>query len=724
MIKNDALTVVYDHLLHRNLGEAIIALEAFLAVHPHQINSDRLHAIRTDLQLMTDYWQHGFKDPQLDSLYNNLLRRMYMLYANIASNYNIRHTPYLSSMLFKVHASLRDWSPLAIKEELESFVSDVAMLELEPSHTAESKQKELYAKHQQQMADLFYYILTSDLWSDTFAAGIEDILLSPTIDTVDQQQILSSVMLSTMTFFDIAKFRTLVHVYQRATDDRVQQRALVGWALSLNADIAHSIYPEEEEHVKQLLEDEHCCEELAELQRQLIYCVTAEQDNMTIQREIIPNLSPTTSKNSDSPITIKLIDEEDLESQLDDILHPNEAEEKLEKMESSFMRMINMQKQGSDIYFSGFAQMKRYPFFNELVNWFVPFYFEHPEMSEIYDKYKHNMLLKSMLGTGPFCNSDKYSFMLAFEQVMASIPKSVRKLLDRRDNKLFPLDQFVNKDFDKPTYLRRIYLQDLYRFFRLNAQHEAFKNVFNPEERDYLLFANDMFSDTPLQRYYNEITAFLLKKKRRKDAKRVMKYVDVDKRDFQYYMMQGYLNPYNLDYFMKAVELESENERALAGYARALYSNEEYEKSLEVYEKLLKIQPEKKSYLLYKAVCQIELHQYEEAEKMLFKLNYEEPDDVNVARSLAWVLTCNGKYEQAERLYSQLLAKEKVENEDLLNFGYCLWFSGKIDEAANCFRRYLKETGEEKGYIIDNEAKLLSEKGISEAETLMMLYIL
>ena len=115
MIKNDALTVVYDHLLHRNLGEAIIALEAFLAVHPHQINSDRLHAIRTDLQLMTDYWQHGFKDPQLDSLYNNLLRRMYMLYANIASNYNIRHTPYLSSMLFKVHASLRDWSPLAIK---------------------------------------------------------------------------------------------------------------------------------------------------------------------------------------------------------------------------------------------------------------------------------------------------------------------------------------------------------------------------------------------------------------------------------------------------------------------------------------------------------------------------------------------------------------------------------------------------------------------------------
>ena len=85
--------------------------------------------------------------------------------------------------------------------------------------------------------------------------------------------------------------------------------------------------------------------------------------------------------------------------------------------------------------------------------------------------------------------------------------------------------------------------------------------------------------------------------------------------DVNYYLWKGD--------FERALELDPENERALAGYARALYSNEEYEKSLEVYEKLLKIQPEKKSYLLYKAVCQIELHQYEEAEKMLFKLNYE-----------------------------------------------------------------------------------------------------
>ena len=62
--------------------------------------------------------------------------------------------------------------------------------------------------------------------------------------------------------------------------------------------------------------------------------------------------------------------------------------------------------------------------------------------------------------------------------------------------------------------------------------------------------------------------------------------------------------------------------------------------------------------------------------------------------------------------------------DDLLNYGYALWFSGNIDEAADCFHRFLKETGCEAQYIIDNEAELLQEKGITEPEQQMMLYIL
>ena len=220
------------------------------------------------------------------------------------------------------------------------------------------------------------------------------------------------------------------------------------------------------------------------------------------------------------------------------------------------------------------------------------------------------------------------------------------------------------------------------------------------------------------------MTAFLLKKKRIGDAKTMLRCYDVSRRDFQYYMMSGYIGENPRMNYAKALELEPENERALAGYARALFANTLYEEALEMYEKLLQLQPDKKLYLLNKAVCQTNLRQYEEAEKILFRLNYEAPDDENVNRVLAWALTCNGKYEQAENLYEKLLDIEKPSPNDLLNEGYCLWFNGRIDDAAACFRRYLEETGEPKMYIIDNEDSLIREKGITEAEIQMMLYIL
>ena len=718
MVRNEALDTVLDHLLNRNLGEAIVAMDNFLAVHPHQINTDRLFAIKTDYQLMADYWRRGFKDPQLPQLYDNLLRRMYVLYANMASNYTVRHMPYLSSLFYKGHMTARDWSPQVVKEELEAFVSDVAMLDLEPAHTSAVKRSELYAQHHDQMVELFDNILTSGLWTDSYATAMEDLLLSPTVDVNDQLLLISSVMLSSMSYFDMAKFRTLVHVYQQAIDEQVRQRALVGWVFSMDAEL-DGIFPEETELLKTLFDDEQCRQELVDLQKQMIYCINVEQDQATIRDEIMPDLIKT-KKSQDSPIIIDWNSEED-QDPLNDILHPNEAEERLEKMENSYRKMIDMQKQGSDIYFGGFSQMKRFPFFNEIVNWLMPFDMNHPDIQSAAGKFKENRFLQSMMKNGPFCNSDKYSFLLAFEQVISQLPENIRQLLDRGEG---TFTEMAPEETRTPAYIRRLYLQDLYRLFRIFSQRNAFRSIFDLEERNYLFFSSPLFFGTPLEAHFNEVTAFLLKKKRIGDAKTMLRCYDVSRRDFQYYMMSGYIGENPRMNYAKALELEPENERALAGYARALFANTLYEEALEMYEKLLQLQPDKKLYLLNKAVCQTNLRQYEEAEKILFRLNYEAPDDENVNRVLAWTLTCNGKYEQAEKLYEKLLDIEKPSPNDLLNEGYCLWFNGRIDDAAACFRRYLEETGEPKMYIIDNEDSLIREKGITEAEIQMMLYIL
>ncbi len=714
MIQNEALDMIIEALLKRNLGEAITATDNFLAVHPHQVNTDRLFAIKSDYQLMADYWRRGFKDPQMTGLYDNLLRRMYVLYATIAGSYDIKHSPFLESLYARVHTTPRDWSPQVIRENLEAFVSEVALSGLENRPTSE-----LYARHHKEMIELFDYILTSGIWSDGFAAAMEDIVLSPTVDTIDQQLILSSVMLATMNMFDMAKFRIMAHVYQKAVDEQVRQRAFIGWALSMDSAIGLSLYHEEVELVQKMVEDEACCRELVELQKQLVFCIDAERDHQKIQSEIMPDLL----SQQGFRLNRNGVIEEMENDTLNDILHPDAEEEKLERLEQSFQKMMDMQKQGSDIYFGGFSQMKRFPFFGELMNWFVPFYKDHPDISEAIGQYGSYRFLNTLFSSGPFCNSDKYSFLLAFDQVIRRLPNNIREMMEQGD---MPISEVAQEELEQSAYIRRIFLMDIYRFFRLFSSRNAFRNIFDVEAGTYIILGSPIFSSTHIEVYFNEVTAFLIKRKHIEEARDMLANYGENRQDFQYYLMSAIVGSHNVarENYAKAVELQPDNERALAGYARVLFNDGDYLEALDIYDKLLTLKSEKKTYMLNRAVCLTNLQRFEEAEKVLFRLNYESPDDTNVNRVLAWTLTNDGKYEQAEKLYNQLLSDGKSSTNDLLNYGFCLWFAGHIDEAADCFHRYLKESGESKESIIKNELELIRAKGITEPEIQMMLYIL
>jgi tetratricopeptide (TPR) repeat protein len=148
----------------------------------------------------------------------------------------------------------------------------------------------------------------------------------------------------------------------------------------------------------------------------------------------------------------------------------------------------------------------------------------------------------------------------------------------------------------------------------------------------------------------------------------------------------------DLQCYAKALEVQPGNERALAGYGRALFARGMYAEALSTYDQLVGLRPEKKNYRLNRAISMTNLGQYTGALKELYRLNYESPEDQNVNRVLAWALVCEGKYEAAEKIYSQLLT-DGTQPDDLLNYGYCLWFGGHIDDAADCFHRFLKETG-------------------------------
>ena len=721
-MESNNLQDIYRYLLSKNLSGAMDAMEIFLSTHLHETDRDRLYAIRSDFQLMADYWKRGYKDPQVTALYENLLRRMYALYVEVKLEQEVRSSTTVVLVHDRIMNRMKGQSVRELQEQLENFVSDVAMLELEPEHTRKEKEKTIYQEHHTLMRDWFDYLWLSPLWSTEQAEDMERLLLAPTVDSRDQQLLISGMTLSVVNRFDVSKLKTLLNVYKQTGDEGVRQRALVGWVMALGDEILPVLYPEMLTEIEAMLEDEAVCQELLELQQQIYLCQNAEKDHQTIQEEIMPELL----NNSHFRVTRNGIEEME-EDPMEDILHPDAEEQRMEKLEENYRRMIDMQKQGSDIYFGGFSQMKRFPFFRDAINWFVPFYMEHPGIAEVTDKFASNRFLKVMMSVGPFCNSDKYSFLLAFSQVVERMPKEVMKMFENGEA---VIEDALGKDAMTPAFVRRSYLQDLYRFYRLFNYRSQFRDPFMIQFS--LFFGNAIFKHTRLAPYFGEVVSSLMKLKRIDEAKAVLNNTDESYRDLKFYLITGYIvqnyrglfDCVKADvFFLKALELDPKNERALHGIAKQRFMEKDYQAALDYYEQLLALQPEKRSYLLNHAVCLTKLLRYQDALKVLYQLNYEHPDDRKVNKVLAWTLTCDGKYEQAIKIYQQLL-DDQVQMEDLLNYGYCLWFSGNISDATDCFSRYLKETGEQKIYIIDSERALIKEKGITEAEQQMMLYML
>ena len=708
---NETLKLVDETLRTGNVGRAIRQMENYLAAWPEQQTAEKLMEVREDYDRMESYWQQGGNDPEREALYQRLLQRVYVVYANVMHYHRMKASPYQNSLYTRVRQGQRDWSLTAIRQEMEGFVSNVALLQLEPDNKRQTMSETLYRDHQRQMNQLFEYVLTSRQWSDNVGSQFTEMLTSPTIDSIDQQLLIAAVTLSLLNQFDMAKFRMLTEVYRLSQDEAVRQRALVGWALSAS-DTYSQIYPEQHELITALLESDQACQELTELQIQLIYSLNEEKDSQTIRKEIMPDLL----KNSEKMMAQEMGESDD--ERLEEVLHPEVSEQRMEHLESSMRRMMDMQKQGVDVFYHGFSQIKRYPFFYDISNWLVPFYTQHPDIAQFVAKQGQYHYLEKVFAANTFCNSDKYSFVIAMQEVIDRLPQQVRDMIVHGEYSAEELAAAAVEP--SPALERRLYLMDIYRFFRLFSHASELYNPFivtKDEAGGCCFFRLKLFAGTRLERYKAQIVRQLKKHQMNSTANSLLLTFTEAYRDVQYYMW--------VKDYAHVLLLDPDNERALLGFARSLYETKLYERALEYFEKLMNKYPEKSNYQLYVAVCLIQVERNEEALKMLYRLNYEQPENDSVNRALAWAQTCTGQLEQAHHIYEQLVGLEQVDIEDLKNYGYCLWLQGDILQAKTQFQEYCKRSEESSPVKPDFfDVEWLKKRGISIIEINMMLSLL
>ena len=782
-----------------NVGKALRAMKETIAEDklPGYIVA-RYEDVKNDYRLMQDAMMRGLRDDKIDEVYADIMRKVYGASLDVLIEEKVKK--YSSFAYARVSAQQTEAHPDAVRTVLEAYVQDMAMMAFEPENTRKAKMEKLTADHHAYMKQLFNALLVAPMWNDRRAADFADLLLSPTIDRDDALLLVSAVMLATMNVNDPYKWDMLAEVYVRATDKVLKMRALVGWVLSLPYDPrGPRLFPFVQERIKAMLADKTTLKQMLDMQMQMLFCCNADADNEEIQRNIMPTLI----KNTNLQMTrLGIVEKED--DPMKDIMDPNTAERDMEEMERKYRKMMDMQKQGSDIYFGGFSKMKTFPFFYDLCNWFAPFNAAHPALGAARERLAGSTFLNNLMENGPFCDSDKYSFALAIAQIMDRMPDNIKEMLNS-DATFGPT---VSKDDQEdPAYICRSYLQSLYRFFRLYRSKRDFLNPFILDELEdndgnALFMSYKLLACPEMEENAVALCGFLLK---RKMMREIMSMAICYKSSQNPRLVRFLaLVPMTDGKWQEAYDLfasvpeDQHTEESLRGMAHCCMSLKRFGEAVAIYRRLLAMHPDSFSYQLNLAVCLMSSDAFsscdasscdasscdasscdasscgasscdasscdaasslggkvearpnrvvEEGTKLLYKLDYEHPNNANVRRVLAWCMMLQGHFDKAIDIYTRLLSQPDAVSADRLNAAYAHWLSRDVARAVALLRKYCnlceqeeaeaKEAAKKQGRRCEptksrnyrlvedftKDADLLSKYGISLTERKIMVDI-
>ena len=709
---DDIQQLIIDRRLQQALDSAHRLIDNYPALYPC---NEQLREIQLQLQLMTDALVNGYEDKQRNTFYTQLLHQLDSHLRNMRMLWYRHYEPSIVGYWAQAKAISGDGE--VIRQQLEQYVATQTVKQLQSTAQTEGTDETDVSEHFRWLNNLFLRLWLSEQWRSQDEEQFTTLLLSPTIESFHVCIIISAITLSLLTVYDERKISTLAKVYHTSTDEQIRQRALVGWLLGENkcSDPLHDGISMEV--------DDDTRREMLEMQMQLFYCLTTEEDNQTIQRDIIPTLL------KNSPIAIQngtLIEKEE-DDDINDILNPHAEEEKMEEMENSMRKMMNMQNEGVDVFFSGFSRMKHFPFFHNLAAWFMPFTLQHPALHNILVKEERSrQLIQALLNRGPFCDSDKYSFAFVLDQTINNIPDNLMEALATAD---VEMEEHFALERNNPSFVRRMYLQNLFRFFQLHRDRALFHTPLSPEAvKDTVkaLLASSAMMIKPLasflyrRKHYDALLHLVESTSFENDEEVQLLYALALQKKGLFDESEKPLR-YVLDH-------QPQSTRAQSALARVLLQKEAYEEARKWYEQLHQYRPESIAYALRLALCMIETDDEEEALKVVYEQHFAHPDDAEVKRMLGWTLLRCGRAQQAQQLF-ETNKNERQAVTDALYLAYSLWIQGKRENTIEVLVSFLSETDmsdsndrrQRLEELFTNDAKLLKRNGIDTVERQLII---
>ena len=557
-----------------------------------------------------------------------------------------------------------------VKPTLEKFVSREAMLFLNHDLSKEEQDQasaRLYQEWEECREKIFDRFVSSGYWNDEERAVVKDTILSPTVDSLTSQLLVSAITLSAATVFDMGKFTLLYDIYRLADDDEVKVRALLGWLLVSTNCGCYEQQPDFRSFAEQLTEDckndSDLLAEIIKAQKMLAVTVFSEQKSIDYTNDIMASLSKRFLGDLKDKVANLLEADEDMQNIFGieddeetseespirsvDINTDEDGIPNLDVDMDSPLSMDEMMDKGIDILLPQFKMLRdQTDFFTHLYNWFMPFYLKNPHITEalgfVDEKRK---FCKAFCSTARSCPADAYSLANLIVSHPNEIPENIVDCYDDPEDEgdgSEPADEeeIVNEFFKEPgehraKRIRINYIRNLLRFSKFYTAKDEIFNILDELDDDkpaYAVLAGPLFQDEFFDKYRMAIARYSFRREFPDLVEVMLEGVPCD--TLEMHFMKGWVCMQKGD-------------------------NHSLRMAVDHFKKMLKIKPDMKQVYLQLGICYRNLIQVDEYlenfdKLMEFKDSFSEEELFELKLDKLKFIVMNNRFEEAMPLAYEL----------------------------------------------------------------------
>jgi len=707
------------HLKNRRLKQAIDSLRNWLQTVHLVEYVDQVDELENNYRLMLQYAVDGVDDPQRESVYHNLVKKAFLLTDTIKEELFTKFSNGYDYSQIRYHRpQLRSLRAIVSALEEQSTNKEVAFLIEEGLNQQVNKQEQIVS-HEQTRLEMFRSLwLIQEVDADSFNL----LLASDVIDPIDKSFAISALTLNLLRQFNPERIVMLADACMHQQPE-VRLRAMVGLASALaiyNARLP--FYDGIRQRLALLNDDPYFAKTLVTIIIQFARTSETDKISQKMQQEIIPEmmkLAPQVKDKIDLESMTSAEEWEDKNPEWQNLIEKSGMGDKLREMSE-------LQLEGADVYMNTFAQLKHYPFFNELPNWFLPFDSANSAINGLFEE--SSQLMELLLNNAYLCNSDKYSLAISMKQIAQTQRNSMMQAFKMESEQI---EEMKKADLNVGAEVRERqisnqYIQDLYRFFKLFAYRNDFMPVFNWSLRFHSCWFFDMLHLSEEQQL--QIAEFYFAKGYYDEAFSLFEKLSATDVAADLFQKMGYCKQQSgdfgqaLEYYLRAEALLPEQlwlTRKIA-FCQKMLRN--YDEALNYYKRAEALDPGNRNIQLQIGHLFVQEKRYSEALNYYFKVELA-TSTPKVWRAIAWCSFLSGKFRQAENYYAKIIA-QKPTKLDYLNAGHVAWAQQKRNDALQLYAKSVqlfRQDDDDFYAAFDQDNAQLCESGIVKEEIPLMM---